>query len=265
MADDQHVTALDGARAEVLVRAAVPVVDRLGGEEGVEAVDSLQVGRLAPAGPERHRVEAHAAVHPGGGVPGEEVVRQRWQHEALRAEDVGPQAPGGVGGELVEGRAADQVGRHRLGVGSLQGVAHHSGQVLAQVALVDDPVEQPGPGLLVLHRLGQQVVDVEDLDPLLDEGVGERVVFLAGHLHPEDVVEEQVVTVARGEAAELEAGSVQEHPAQGPHLGVDVEGGHRSTFHQPGHWGKGRAAGPRGTFVPVRGARPRQRVDNDDR
>ena len=68
-ADDQHVTALDRRRCRVLVDAAEPAHERLGGEARVEAVDRLEVRRLTPAGRHGHRVEGHPAVDPAGGVP----------------------------------------------------------------------------------------------------------------------------------------------------------------------------------------------------
>ena len=60
---------------------------------------------------------------------------------------------------------------------------------------------------------------------MVAQDLGEGVVFLAGALGPQDVVEEQRVDVARGEAGEFEAGAVQDHLAEAADLGVDVEGG----------------------------------------
>ena len=68
--------------------------------------------------------------------------------------------------------------------------------------------------------------NLAQLDALLDEGVGEGVVLLAGPLHPQHVVEEQVVAVRRGETAELEPRAVQEDAPERPDLGIDVEGAH---------------------------------------
>jgi len=57
-------------------------------------------------------------------------------------------------------------------------------------------------------------------------------VLLARPLHPEHVVEEEVGTVRRGEALELEIGTVEHHLAQAPDLGIDVEchRGHAFSF-----------------------------------
>ena len=59
--------------------------------------------------------------------------------------------------------------------------------------------------------------------PRSRQHVGERVVLLAGPLHPQHVVEQQVGAVRRGQALELEVGPVQHHLPQPPDLGVDVE------------------------------------------
>jgi hypothetical protein len=81
--------------------------------------------------------------------------------------------------------------------------------------------ERPRVGLV--ERLGQQVVEQVDLDALGPQLLGEGVVLLPRPLGPHDVVEEQVVDVLRGEPGELQAGSVQDHLAELPDLGVDVE------------------------------------------
>jgi hypothetical protein len=49
------------------------------------------------------------------------------------------------------------VGGERDRVEAVQDVQHRRREDVAQVLTTDDVVEQPSPGDLVLHRLGQQV------------------------------------------------------------------------------------------------------------
>jgi hypothetical protein len=55
---------------------------------------------------------------------------------------------------------------------------------------------------------------------------GELVVLGLGLLDPEQLVEQQLVDVGRGEPAQLQVGAVQQHPAQAADLGGDLEPAH---------------------------------------
>jgi len=63
------------------------------------------------------------------------------------------------------------------------------------------------------------------IDAALGERVREGVVLLAGAPDPQDVVEEQLVLVARREPLELPIGTVQRHAPQRPDLGPDERPG----------------------------------------
>ena len=55
-----------------------------------------------------------------------------------------------------------------------------------------------------VERLGEQVLQVEDLDAAVAQHVGERVVLAAGAVDPHHVVEEEVVPVGGGETLEAQ-------------------------------------------------------------
>ena len=174
----------------------------------------------------RHRVHRHAAVDPAGRVAGEEVVRQRREHEAPRPEDLGPQAARRAGRQLGARDAADEMGGDGRRIGLVEERPDGSREVAPEVSLGDDAIEEPRAGGVALHRLGEELRHVEHLHAMVRERVGEGVVLLAGPLDPQHVVEQQVGAVGRGQATELEVGAVQQHTAQDAHLGVDVERGH---------------------------------------
>ncbi len=71
-------------------------------------------------------------------------------------------------------------------------------------------LEDLGPGPVDLEGLDEQVVGVEHVDAALRERVCEGVVLLARPAHPELVVEQELVLVARREPAELRAGPVED-------------------------------------------------------
>ena len=72
----------------------------------------------------------------------------------------------------------------------------------------------------LLERLGEQLLEVEHVHAAVGEGVGEHVVLLACALDPQYIVEEQLILVGRREPLELDAGPVQQHPAQPADLGM---------------------------------------------
>ena len=63
----------------------------------------------------------------------------------------------------------------------------------------DLAVQQPRLGLGDRHRLGQQVVQLDDFHVAVAHLVHEVEVVAAGVLHPQHIVEQQVVAVGRGQ------------------------------------------------------------------
>ena len=112
--------------------------------------------------------------------------------------------------------------------------ARSSGCSPSQVA-VDGPVqrlaeprvgEHGGDGLLRAASTSQgaaeQVGEVEHLDAVVAQRLGERVVLVLGAADPRDAVEEQLVVVARRQPLELRPGPVQHHRPQPADLAVDA-------------------------------------------
>ena len=123
----------------------------------------------------------------------------------------------------------------------------------AEPRVVDGGADQLGPRGGEGQDLGQQPVDVEHLDAARGQRLGERVVLLLRAGDPGDAVEEQLVVVARREAAQLGPGAVQHDGAQP----ADLAGGahHRGV-------GQGRDHGQRlaqgAAAAPVSGPCPRR-------
>ncbi len=105
---------------------------------------------------------------------------------------------------------------------------------------LDDLEPHLGPHEDVREEVGQ----VEDLDRPFTEGVGERVVLLPRPLHPQDVVEEERVLVARREPPQLEVRSVEDDAGEAAHLGADVEPPHPSRDADPARHGVTARPGP---------------------
>lgn len=228
VADRHHVAAFQGRGAVVLVRVAVPDLELGVGELGVELVDGGgQQGFLSSRRPV-HRVQGHAAVDPASGVAGELGVRQRRQQEAgmaqvlaVHLEDVGAFA----GGQVVSGDAADQVLGQLARLQALQPGAQLAGQAQADAVGGDLAIEDPLQRFRVLDGLGQQIVHLEDVDAALAHLGDEVEVVALGLVHPDHVVEQQLVAVARGQALVGESGRADHHFAQFAGFGVDAKFG----------------------------------------
>jgi hypothetical protein len=63
----------------------------------------------------------------------------------------------------------------------------------------DEPVAHRIVGC---ERLAQQVLDVQDLDPALAHAGDELIVLPLGALDPQDIVEQELVMVGRGQPLE---------------------------------------------------------------
>ncbi len=87
----------------------------------------------------------------------------------------------------------------------------------------DRPIEHPLLGIRRLERLGEQLLEIHDLDAAVAHQVRERVVLLARSPDPQHVVEQELVVVVGGQALELEIRPVDHHPSQLADLGMDAE------------------------------------------
>ena len=73
------------------------------------------------------------------------------------------------------------------------------GEPRADQIVGDLAVQQPVAGVGLRHDVGEQVLKLEDLDAAVDHLGDEVEVVAAGLLQPDDVVEQQLVAVVRGE------------------------------------------------------------------
>ena len=225
LADRHHVAALDGGQTVVLGRVAPPDVD-LAGEVGMELVDRRGEDRLLVARGPVQRIERHAAVDPAGGVARVERVRQRRQ-----------QVLGGAGGlaRSLERLAADLFGhflcREAADQRLRESTVVHALQITAQ--LVDEAesdgvrhdllVEDPLLALGHRHGLGEQIVHLDHFDAAVAHLLHEVEVVALGVLHPQHVVEQQRVAVARREALVGAARRAHHHLAQLADLRMNSE------------------------------------------
>ena len=214
VADRHDVAALEGGQAPVLLGVAPP--HRRADEVGVELVDRLYSRVSSCRAGQYSGFRVSAAVEPARGVAGVERVRQR-RHQVLA--DAG-RAPG-------QGDVA-ACGSRRAG---RRWPARRSGTRPARAASSDSRKARvsstsPRPTSLatilrssshafasgIVHRLGEQVVQLDDLDAALAQLVHEVGVVALGVLHPHHVVEEQVVAVGRGQPAVRQAGRADQRP-----------------------------------------------------
>jgi hypothetical protein len=87
-------------------------------------------------------------------------------------------------------------------------------------------VEQLVARLGLLQRLGEQLAQVEHLDPVVAQRLREVVVLLLRAVDPGDAVEQQLVGVAGREPPQLVPGPMQDDRAQAPDLAPDAVGAH---------------------------------------
>jgi hypothetical protein len=220
VADHEDVTALETDRA---AEAVAPQGVGHVGKQRVVAVDRFEVDRLPAAGWLGHRVDRHAVVDPCRCVACEQMIGQRREHEPverrhLRGERVGPER------QLAVGDATDQPLRELLTGERAEPFADLRSEVRPERGSRQGLLEHRLVGIAELERLAKQLVQVEDFDAAFDQGVRERVVLLAGTPYPQDVVEQQLVLVGRGEP-KLEVGPVNDHATQCSDLGANVQAG----------------------------------------
>jgi hypothetical protein len=107
-----------------------------------------------------------------------------------------------------------------LGVEVVQVVRHYGAQRLAQPGLGEHRLDRFLSGLGRLERLFEQVGEVEHLDVVVAQRLGEGIVLLLGPADPWDAVEEEFVVVAWGQPFQLRAGPVQHDRTQPTDLAV---------------------------------------------
>jgi hypothetical protein len=183
-------------------------------EHRVVPVYRLEVERLADPRRHRHRVDRYPAVDPRRRVAHEQRVRQRRgdvaaahpRHDAVARE-----------WELVERDACDQVlGERRRGEGR-EPLTHLRSERRPEELRVE-ALHEPLAHVGLLEHVGEQIVEVHDLDTAGRERRRERVVFVTRSPDPQDPVEEELAGGRRREAAELEARAVQHDPPERPDL-----------------------------------------------
>ena len=114
--------------------------------------------------------------------------------------------------------AADQELGQRRPVEVVEQPPHRPGQLRAEHLGNAEPVQDEGPAVRHLQRLGQQLPEVVHPHAPVAQRLGERVVFLLGPPGPEHVVEEQLADVARGQPGQLEPGPVHDDLLELTHL-----------------------------------------------
>ena len=203
VAGHQHVAALDGGQAPGLLGIAPP--DRRSDEVGVELVDRLHQQRLVVPGRPVQRIERQPAVDPAGGVAGVERVGQR-RHQVL-GDAVRPRGPA-RGSPTAVRRAGRGSTCRRSAVRPAVAVAASRGTRGCRRRGRGRPrwrtiLRSSSQALAsgIVHRLGEQVVQLDDLDAAVAHLVHEVEVVAPGVLHPQHVVEQQVVAVGRASAA----------------------------------------------------------------
>ena len=106
---------------------------------------------------------------------------------------------------------------------ALQVTLHDSAKRFSEPRVGGDGIDARRAGRIVGQRLYQQVGQVEHLDAVAAQFMGEGVMLVLGPADPRDAVEEELVVVARREPLQFRAGSVQQHRPQPGDFGVCAE------------------------------------------
>ena len=132
---------------------------------------------------------------------------------------------------LGDRQPPDQVLRELVGLQAREDRADLVHQRYAHGVLGRHQLDQPTTALVARgERFGEQVAEQVDLDAALAHLLDELVVLELGALHPEHVVEEQIVVVRRRQPLEAQLGPMDHHLAQLPDLGVHTERFHQAPF-----------------------------------
>ena len=121
--------------------------------------------------------------------------------------------------QLVVGDARDRAGRCSGRGGPHEPLATARAE-RAPTPRCQRVLDAPGARAAGGECLGQQLMRYEHLDPAFDERVGERVVLLAGPLHPQHVVEQEIVLVGRRQPLQLVPRPVEHDSPERADLGV---------------------------------------------
>ena len=174
------------------------------------AVDGQHIEGFAPAGRPVHRVDRHAVVDPAGGIALEERVRHRWDDKIAglvqyrdRSRAQGDLSePGQVKTQfhhLGSRQAADQMLGQHIGLQFPQELAHLVHQRPAHGVLGGDQVDDILTGFVGgRQRFAKQIQVQVDLDAAIAHGLDKLVVLPLGALHPQHIVEQQLVMIGRG-------------------------------------------------------------------
>ena len=150
------------------------------------------------------------------------------RRKSVGAEGLHEQPLDGAVLDVRYGNATDKVLRELLGRHLVQPGPKRIGRARADRVGRHPAVEDEAAGLLVLQRLREKVVKLQDLHSALLHLEDEVVVVLPRFLDPDHVVEEQVVAVARGQALVGEAGPADHDGPELADLGVDAKVTHGS-------------------------------------
>ncbi len=221
--EDVATLGVEGAVATVPERSVLVV--------RVIAEDVLAEQRLAVARHGEHVVQVDATADDRERVAREVRVGHRVDEEVGLAILIGTdelgQGAAGVNGQvdLVLAETGDALVDEGLGV--LDGVHvlldSRAGLLALQAGLVQPLLRELLAGTCSVEGLGNEVLDVEDLNALLAEQLGELVVLGLSNLQEGDVVEQKALEVIRGEVQKLLARTVKADLLQGANLTVDVE------------------------------------------
>ena len=203
---DRHDIAAFGVRLGVVVFDIIAPPELEVGllEQGMELVDRRHVEGLVAAGRPEHGMQGDTAVDPGRGIAREELVGQRRQDKILGLQQL-PQHALGLEGKLGPADAADQVDRQLVGVHLHQAGIEILGHADADRVFRNPQVQEPFSRGHVAHRLFEQLAGVIDLDAPVAHLVDEGQVFLTGLLDPQDVVEQQLMAIARSQTRNRQA------------------------------------------------------------
>lgn len=223
--DVQDVATLGVERAVTTVPERSVLVLR------VIAEDVLAEQRLAVARHGEHVVQVDATADNGKRVAGEVRVGHRVDEKIglavlVCANELGQGAAGPHGQvDLVLAQTGDALVDEGLGVLDGVHVLLDGGTSLLalEAGLVEPLLRELLAGTGRVESLGNELLDVENLDALLAEQLRKLVVLGLCDLQEGNVVEQKALKVVRGEVQELLAGAVKANLLQGTDLAVDVE------------------------------------------
>jgi Na+/H+ antiporter family len=198
LADGHDVAALHARIAPILVAIAPPDLELVPGEQRVELVDRALDQRLRLACRPEHRIAGHAAIDPAGWIALKERVWDRAEDELALGKDLAHQRSHHVLGKVFHDDAAEQMARKRLSIEFVEPGAQQPDKGRADIVWRDAPIEHEGAALRgLIEDFGQEILDVIDLDVAVLHLEHEIGVIRTRFLHPDDVVEEEIVAVPR--------------------------------------------------------------------